>query len=113
MSYSEELTKEIVDEYKANPCRETVDTIAARVGKSARSVIAKLASEGVYYTPERTTKTGEPIVKKDELVADINLWLEIETPTLAKTSKLELKALHGKIQELINARSVSQSNVDC
>lgn len=105
MSYSEELTKEIVDEYKANPCRETVDEIAARIGKSARSVIAKLAAEGAYATPERTTKTGEPIVKKEELVEEINLWLGIEVPTLAKTSKLELKALHGKIKELIHDSS--------
>jgi hypothetical protein len=107
MSYSEQITQEIVDEYKANPCRETVDAIALRIGKSARSVIAKLAAEGCYYTPERTTKTGEIIVKKDELVADINEWLAIDTPTLAKTSKLELKALHLKIKELIDARTIS------
>lgn len=105
MSYSEEITKEIKDEYLANPSRETVDRIAARINKPARSVIAKLAAEAVYYTPPRTTKTGDAIVKKDELVAEIGGWLGIEVPTLAKTSKLELKALHSKIKELIDDSS--------
>lgn len=101
MSYSEELTKEIVDEYAANPTRETVDAIAARIGKSARSVIAKLAAAGVYQTPKRTTKTGEPIVKKEEMVEDIGQWLDIEVPTLVKTGKLDLKKLHKAIAEIV------------
>lgn len=99
MSYSEELTKEIVDEYVANPTRDTVDAIAARIGKSARSVIAKLAAAGVYQTPKRTTKTGEPIVKKEQLVEEIGKWLGIEVPTLAKTGKLDLKRLHTAIAQ--------------
>lgn len=99
MSYSDELTKEIVDEYVANPTRETVDVIAERIGKSARSVIAKLAAAGVYQTPKRTTKTGEPIVKKEQLVEEIGKWLGIEVPTLAKTGKLDLKRLHRAIAD--------------
>lgn len=101
MSYSEELTKEIVEEYAANPTRDTVNEIAERIGKSPRSVIAKLAAAGVYKTPQRTTKTGEPIVKKEELVAEIGKWLNIEVPTLVKTSKLDLKQLHESIRNLV------------
>jgi hypothetical protein len=100
MSYTEELTKQIIAEYEANPTRETVDAIAARIGKSARSVIAKLAAAHVYQTPQRLTKTGEAIVKKEELVADIERWLEIEAPSLAKTGKLELKRLHTALAEI-------------
>lgn len=94
MSYTDEQTAEMVAEYEANPTRETVDTIAARMDKSARSVIAKLSSTGVYQTPQRTTKTGEAIVKKDELVAAISLWLNIDVPTLTKTGKEDLKKLY-------------------
>lgn len=100
MSYTEELTAQIVGEYNANPTRETVDEIADRIGKSSRSVIAKLAAAGVYQTPVRTTKTGDAIVKKEELVADIERWLNIQAPTLAKTGKLDLKALHKAVEEL-------------
>lgn len=103
MSYTEELTAEIVKEYQDSPSRETIDLISARIGKSARSIIAKLSAEGVYLTPVRTTKTGEAIVKKEDLVSQINEWLNIETPSLAKTSKLELKELHTAIRGLLNA----------
>lgn len=101
MSYSEELTEEIIAEYTAAPNRETVDAIATRIDKSVRSVIAKLSSAGVYQTPQRTTKTGEDIVKKEELVRDVCTWLGIEAPTLAKTGKLDLKKLHNAIQDLL------------
>ncbi len=102
MTYTPELTEQIIKEYEANPVRETVDEIADKIGKSPRSVIAKLAAAGVYRTPVRTTKTGDAIVKKDELVDDIERWLNIDVPTLAKTGKLELKALHTAISRLIN-----------
>jgi len=103
MSYTEELTAQITEEYKANPSRETVDAIATRIGKTPRSVIAKLASAGVYQTPVRTTKTGDPIVKKEELVADIEKWLNISAETLVKTGKLDLKALHEAIERIVDA----------
>jgi hypothetical protein len=99
MTYSEELTREIITEYEADPTRETVEKIAARIGKSTRSVVAKLAAAGVYQTPKRTTKTGEPIVKKEELAAEIGKWLGIEVPTLVKTGKLDLKRLHRAVAE--------------
>lgn len=101
MSYTEEQTAEIVAEYEANPTRETVDVIAERLDKSVRSVIAKLSSAGVYRTPERVTKTGEPIEKKEELVVQISTWLGIEVPTLVKTGKQDLKTLRDALQEFL------------
>ena len=101
MSYNEELTAEIVAEYEANPSRETVEAIAARIEKSVRSVIAKLSSAGVYQTPQRTTKTGEPIEKKEEMVTQICTWLGVDAPTLAKTVKQDLKLIRDAIQDLL------------
>jgi transposase len=111
MSYSEELTKEIVDEYVANPTRETVEEIAKRIGKSTRSVIAKLAAAGVYQTPKRTTKTGEAIVKKETLTEEIGSWLGIEIPTLAKTGKLDLKRLHSALAQRLGIE-ISENDSD-
>lgn len=101
MSYTEEQTREIVAEYEAHPSRDTVNAISDRIDKSVRSVIAKLSSAGVYQTPQRTTKTGELIVKKEELVRDICTWLGVEAPTLAKTGKQDLKALHEALDDLL------------
>ena len=99
MSYTEELTASIVEEYNASPTRETVEAIAARIAKSSRSVIAKLAALGVYQTPQRTTKTGEPIVKKEEMVAEIEAILAISVPTLVKAGKQDLQELVEAIRE--------------
>lgn len=98
MTYTPELTKQIVDEYSANPTKETVQLIADRLGKTSRAIIAKLAAAGAYNTPPKTTKTGDPIIKKEELVADIEKWLSISAPSLAKTNKLDLRELHKAVE---------------
>lgn len=111
MNYTDELTKTIIAEYEANPTRETVDAIAERIGKSARSVIAKLSAAHVYQTPQRLTKTGEPIIKKEEMVEDIQRWLNIEAPTLVKSGKMDLKKLYEALQEMFQDE-LQESSVD-
>lgn len=100
MNYTEELTQKIIAEYQANPTRDTVNAIAERINKSPKSVIAKLSAAKVYQSPQRLTKTGDPIVKKEELVKEIEEWLGITAPTLVKTGKLDLKALHEALSEM-------------
>lgn len=100
--FTDEVTKKIVDAYVAEPTRATVDSLADELNRSYRSIIAKLSAEGVYQVKERTTKTGEPIVKKEQLVADIEAWLGISVPTLAKTGKQELILLHRSINDRIH-----------
>lgn len=101
MNYTEKQTEEILARYEAAPSRETVDALSVEFSKSPRSVIAKLASAGVYKTPERTTKAGEVIEKKEDMVIQICTWLGIEMPTLVKTGKLDLKRLRDSLQDLI------------
>jgi Zn-dependent M32 family carboxypeptidase len=103
MSYTEEQTEEIIAEYEANPSRETVEAISERINKSIRSVIAKLSSAGVYQTPQRTTKTGEQIEKKEEMVTQICTWLGVEANSLAKTGKQDLKRIRDALQDLLGA----------
>lgn len=94
MSYTPELTQLIIDEYKADPTRATVDRLAEEHGKPARSIIAKLSSAGVYQAPPRLSKTGDPITRKEDLVKEIGEWFGLEIPSLAKAGKLDLLALH-------------------
>ena len=101
MNYTEEQTQQMIAAYEANPTRETVEALSAEVGKSTRSVIAKLSSSGVYKTPERTTKTGEIIEKKEDMVVQISTWLGIEMPTLVKTGKQDLKRMRDAMADLI------------
>lgn len=92
-NYTEAMTEKMVAQYTANPSRDTVDAIAEELGKNARSVIAKLSREGVYKAQPRVTKSGEPVVRKAELLAQIQDTLGVELPSLVKASKADLQRL--------------------
>ena len=62
-NYTPEQTLELVSEYKAGV---TVEVLAERMGKTVRSVVAKLAREGVYEA--KTKAKGMARVKKADLV---------------------------------------------
>ena len=72
----------MVAQYEAAPTKETVVAIAEKLGKNTRSVIAKLSREGVYKAQPRTTKRGEPVVLKQELVNIIQEHFGDEFPSL-------------------------------
>ena len=63
VNYTEAQTLELVTEYKAGVA---VEQLAAKLGKSTRSVVAKLSREGVYQAKAKAT--GVNRVKKAELV---------------------------------------------
>lgn len=96
-NYSDEMVTEMHSLYEANPTRETVEILAEKFGKSVRSIIAKLSREGIYVSQPRVTKTGEPVVRKSELVAQIEDHFDIEVPTLVKASKADLQTLISMI----------------
>ena len=96
-NYTEQQTKEMVAQYEAAPTKETVVAIAEKLGKNTRSVIAKLSREGVYKAQPRTTKRGEPVVLKQELVNIIQEHFGDEFPSLVKASKVDLQKLIDKI----------------
>ncbi len=63
INYTPEQTLELVQAYQAGA---TVEQLAERIGKSVRSVVAKLSREGVYVA--KTKVTGAARVRKAELV---------------------------------------------
>lgn len=103
--YTEEMTRTIIEEYQADPTRETVDRLAEEFNKSPRAIIAKLSNAGVYIKPQRLSKNGEPVTRKDELAAEIGAWLGIEVPSLAKAGKLDLTKLHKALSDPLNVRA--------
>ena len=98
-NYTEAMTEKMIAQYSANPTRDTVDMLAEELGKNARSVIAKLSREGVYKAVPRVTKSGEPIVRKAELLASIESTLGKEFPSLVKASKADLQRLIDTISQ--------------
>ena len=92
-NYSDEMVAEMVFHYEANPTKDTVDKLAAEFNKSTRSIVAKLVREGVYVAAPRVTKTGAPVVRKADLVIQIQNAVGQELPTLEKASKADLQLL--------------------
>ena len=90
VNYTAEQTAQMVADYAAGV---STDAIATKLGKTVRSVVAKLSREGVYQKKERLTKTGEPVQKKDSYADAIGAILqmtEAETESLAKANKTAL-----------------------
>ena len=97
-NYTDTMVNQMHEVYLKNPTRESVEFLANEFGKSTRSVIAKLSREGIYVPMERKTKDGEPIVRKNELVAQIEEYFSIEVPSLVKATKADLQKLVITVQ---------------
>lgn len=99
VNYTAEQTTKMVADYQAGV---TVEQIAETLGKSVRSIVAKLSREGVYRKKTYTTKTGEAVVKKDAWADYIGQALgltEADTESLTKANKTAL----AKIADFIKA----------
>lgn len=93
VKYTPEQTLKMVTDYQNGV---TVETIAAELGKTVRSVVAKLSREKVYVKKTYVSKTGEKVVKKDAHADAIGAILRLnenDTESLTKANKNTLKAI--------------------
>jgi K+/H+ antiporter YhaU regulatory subunit KhtT len=107
-NYTPEQSAMIEADYLANPTQETVEALAAKLGKSTRSIIAKLARLEVYKKKEYTTKTGDKVQKKDETADAIGAVLnltEAETESLTKANKTALVKI---FEALANSKPIQE-----
>tara|TARA_R100001230_G_C5468656_1_gene24371 strand:- start:122 stop:427 length:306 start_codon:yes stop_codon:yes gene_type:complete len=70
-NYTTEQVSEMVETYNLTPSRETVTMLAEKLNKSEKSIIGKLAREGVYQKQMYVSKTGEKPITKIEIVREI------------------------------------------
>jgi len=102
VNYTPEMTAKMVADYAQGA---TVESIAEALGKSVRSVVAKLSREKVYVAKTYTTKTGEAVVKKDahaDFIGEALGLTEADTESLTKANKVAL----AKIADFIKAEKV-------
>ena len=96
-NYTQEQTVQMVALYQAGT---TVEVLAETMGKSVRSIVAKLSREKVYVAKSYTTKTGEPAVKKDTVADAIGAVLQLtesETESLTKANKTALQKIFAAL----------------
>jgi len=101
-NYTDEMVQAMVSDYVDSPNTDTVAKLASEFSKSTRSIVAKLVREGVYIAKPRVTKTGAPVVRKSELVAQIQSFLGVDVPTLEKASKADLEVVLCSINTLMD-----------
>jgi hypothetical protein len=101
MTYTQEQTQKVVVDYLQGV---PVETIAESLGKSVRSIIAKLSREGVYKKKEYVTKTGESVISKEELADKIGVLCglsEGEIDSLTKANKTALQKVLQKVSFVV------------
>ena len=94
-NYTPAQTLDLVNRYKAG---EAVETIATTMGKTTRSVVAKLSREGVYQA--KTATKGLARVKKSDLVDQLAHFCGVAPEvfdSLEKANHDVLEALVAKI----------------
>ncbi len=106
VNYTADQESAMLAAYTANPTKETVNALALEMGKTTRSVIAKLSRLGCYRKPEYVRKDGAKAEKKDETATAIGLILNLsgaDTDSLAKANR---KALQAVFAALANSEPV-------
>ena len=101
VNYTPEQTAKMVADYQAGV---TVDQIAEALGKSVRSIVAKLSREGVYKKKEYKTKAGESVVKKDAHADAIGAILKLPENDIESLTKANKAALRAIFEALANSR---------
>jgi len=110
VNYTPEQTVALVADYQAGL---TTAQLAEKFGKTVRSIVAKLSREGVYQKKVYTSKTGEAVVKKDELadkMAQVFGLTEAEADSLTKANKTALKKILDKMQNVQDENDSFKAN---
>lgn len=97
LNYTPEMTAAIVEGYKNGVA---IETLATQVGRTARSVIAKLVQTGDYVAKTRA-KAGKQATKA-QLVTQLELQLEVREGALASLEKADRAALETLVEAVTN-----------
>jgi hypothetical protein len=103
VNYTPEQTAKIVADYAAGV---TTEAIANELGKSVRSIVAKLSREGVYKKKEYKTKTGQAVVKKDAHADAIGAILKLTENEVESLTKANKTALEKIFSALANSKPI-------
>ena len=100
INYTVEQTESLKEDYLSGV---SVETIANAMGKSVRSVVAKLSREGVYTPKAYVSKSGEKPVKKDTVADAIGAVLNMSEPEIESLTKANKTALSKILAALANS----------
>lgn len=119
-NYTAEATARIKAEYLAavesgadyDGRKAVVESLASALGKTAKSIVAKLTREGIYQAKEYVNKAGEKPVKKDTHADAIGKVLGLSEPDTESLTKANRKALATIFAALANSVPVEAETPD-
>jgi hypothetical protein len=103
VNYTPEQTAQIIADYQAG---KSVEIIAENLGKTVRSIVAKLSREKVYIKKEYKTKTGESVIKKDTHADAIGAILRLPENDIESLTKANKNALKAIFEALANSKPI-------
>ena len=103
VNYTPEQTQKMINDYQSGV---SVETIADNLGKTVRSIVAKLSREKVYIKKEYKTKTGESVVKKDTHADAIGAILRLPENDIESLTKANKNALKAIFNALANSKPI-------
>ena len=103
INYTPEQTAQIIADYQAG---KSVEIIADNLGKTVRSIVAKLSREKVYIKKEYKTKNGLSPVKKDIHADAIGAILRLPENDIESLTKANKNALKVIFEALANSRPI-------
>jgi hypothetical protein len=101
VNYTAEQTAKIIADYQAGVA---VEQIASTMGKTVRSIVAKLSREKVYVAKQYVSKTGEKPVKKDVTADAIGAILRLSENDIESLTKANKSALKAIFDALANSK---------
>jgi hypothetical protein len=103
INYTPEQTAQIIADYQAGL---SVEIIAENLGKTVRSIVAKLSREKVYIAKEYKTKNGLSPIKKDVHADAIGAILRLPENDIESLTKANKNALKVIFEALANSKPI-------
>jgi len=103
INYTPEQTAQIISDYQSGL---SVESIADNLGKTVRSIVAKLSREKVYIAKEYKTKNGLSPIKKDVHADAIGAILRLPENDIESLTKANKNALKAIFEALANSRPI-------
>lgn len=102
VNYTQAQVEQLISGYQAG---QSVEQLAEAMGKSARSIIAKLVREGVYVAPEKPRAAKQDGPTKKEMLIDLERRVSFDVIGLTGATK-------EAIQHLIDAFPLPEADAE-
>lgn len=106
VNYTKQQTAELTEAYSSADSEQTRENViehySQALNKTVRSIRQKLVREGIYIKKERTTKSGQPIERKAEIVNSIADLVGVQSDvigSLEKSTAVALRILRDALVE--------------